>query len=98
MKLYCNYTLSAYEFACGYVEKYESMETIPYHVTIASPSFWSTLPKCYIKLYNTCGVYFVEYYIRDISGNCIRQDKAFDTLKNARIQVSKFRKEAKELK
>lgn len=43
-------SLSMYAFACGYVQKAVSSDTIPYRVVICNPAFDTTVPKIELSL------------------------------------------------
>lgn len=85
--------LTPYSFACGYVEVYQSNNTIPYHVWIASPPFDTVSPEAEIKLYKEHRCFFVSIQFYGERGeNCVY---SFDKLSDARKKVTEIKAQYK---
>lgn len=89
-----NGTLTAYSFTCGYVECYESMERVPYHVFIACSPFDTETAECEIKIYKESRVFFVSIQFYGTKGESAVY--CFDTLTEARDKVTELKRDYKD--
>jgi hypothetical protein len=85
-----NGTLTAYSFACGYVEMYQSMELVPYHVFIASPPFNTMTPQIEIKVYKDSSVFIVQF--SDYSEKGDSTTFYYDTIGETRWKVRELKR------
>lgn len=85
-----NGRITAHGFTCGYVEIYESKETVPYTVHITDPPIETTQAAIEVKIQKISEAYFItlwdgEYIIR----------RPYGTIKQARAKVADIRREYK---
>jgi len=87
-------TLTAHSFNCGYVECYESMELVSYHVAIACPPFDTETAEGEIKIYKESRTFFVSIQFYGTKGEGTVY--CFDTLTEARNKVTELKRDYKD--
>ena len=82
-----DHTVTGYAFACGYAERYETSERVPYTLTITTPPIETTSAAVEARIWREGNAYHVS--VGDYRDGFAKLDahKVFERVKDARKYV-----------